>query len=696
MAEQNKKANRLINEKSLYLLQHAYNPVDWYSWNEEAFKKAKEEDKPVFLSIGYSTCHWCHVMEHESFEDKSVAELMNKVFINIKVDREERPDIDNIYMTVCQMMTGGGGWPLTIIMTPDKKPFFSGTYFPKENKYGRIGLVELIKQIETAWKTKREDINSSAEQITIYLQDYNSSKQKNEISITVLEKAFQSFESRFDKTYGGFGSSPKFPSPHNLMFLLRYWKRTNNNNALVMVEKTLIQMRMGGIFDHLGFGFHRYSTDKEWLIPHFEKMLYDQALITNALVETYQATHNEEYKRYAEEIFEYVLRDMTSPDGGFYSAEDADSEGVEGKFYVWTESEINILLKEDAVIFKKIFNIMPKGNFTDESTRAQTQTNIPHLKKSISDYSFELNIPFDELNSIINRSRKILFDERKKRVHPLKDDKILTDWNGLMIISLAKAGKVFNKIKYIEAAENSIQFIFEKLTKPEGKLIHRYCEGEAAIDAHADDYAFIISGLIELYETTFKIKYLQKAIELNEIFIKHFYDYNNGGFYFTSDEGEELIVRTKEIYDGAIPSSNSIALLNLLKLARITANQKYENLASEISRTFSEEVSKNSTSYTQFLCGLDFAFGPAYEVVIVEGKDESQTKKIMSGINKYFIPNKVLVFIPENDFDEIKNIAAYTSFYTTINNNTTAYICQNYKCNLPTDDPDTISNLFPA
>ena len=694
MTEQNKIPNRLINEKSPYLLQHAYNPVDWHPWNEEAFKKAKEEDKPVFLSIGYSTCHWCHVMEHQSFEDTSVAELMNKVFVNIKVDREERPDIDNIYMTVCQMMTGGGGWPLTIIMTPDQKPFFSGTYFPKENRYGRIGFIELIKQIDAAWRNKRNEINSSAEQITNYLLDFNSSKQKNELTVDVLDSAYKSFEIRFDKLYGGFGSSPKFPSPHNLMFLLRYWKRTGNNNALEMVEKTLTQMRMGGVFDQIGFGFHRYSTDKEWLLPHFEKMLYDQALISSALVETFQATKKEEYKIIAEEIFEYVLRDMTHPDGGFYSAEDADSEGEEGKFYVWTEDEIDTLLKENSEMFKNIFNIITEGNFTDESSQAKSAANIPHLRKSIFEYSMELNIPLEELKTKINSSRKILFEERKKRVHPLKDDKILTDWNGLMIISLAKAGKVFNNIKYIEAAENSIQFIFEKLTKPDGKLIHRYREGEAAIDAHADDYAFIIAGLIELYEATFKIKYLKKAIELNEIFIKHFYDNKNRGFYFTSDEGEELIAKTKEVYDGAIPSSNSIALLNLLKLARITANQNYENLASEISRTFSEEVTKNPMAYTQFLSALDFAFGPAYEVVIVEGNDEEHTKEILDVINKNFIPNKVAVFIPVNNPEEIQRLAAYTKSYTTIENKTTVYVCKNYQCNLPTNDSDTIVDLF--
>ena len=536
MIENNKSTNRLINEKSPYLLQHAHNPVDWYPWEEEAFEKARSENKPIFLSIGYSTCHWCHVMEHESFEDSSVAELMNNVFVNIKVDREERPDIDNIYMTVCQMMTGSGGWPLTIIMTPDKKPFFSGTYFPKENKFGRVGLIQLIKQIENAWKFKRDEIDKSAEEITNYLKDHHTTKQRSELTTDVFKKAFDSFESRFDKTYGGFGSSPKFPSPHNLMFLLRYWKRTGNANALKMVETTLTQMRMGGVFDQIGFGFHRYSTDKEWLVPHFEKMLYDQALISMSLIETYQATQKEEYKIMAEEIFEYVLRDMTSADGGFFSAEDADSEGEEGKFYVWTENEIDNILNEKAKTFKLVFDISSNGNFSEEATRTPTGTNIPNLKKTIKEFADELNIPPKVLLEDINNSRKILFIEREKRIHPLKDDKILTDWNGLMIASLAKAGRVFNNLKFTYAAERSINFIFDKLTNINGSLIHRYRDGEAALLAHADDYAFVVFGLLELYESTFKIEYLKKAIMLNDLFIAHFYDRVNGGFYFTSEQ----------------------------------------------------------------------------------------------------------------------------------------------------------------
>lgn len=694
MNEKSRKPNRLINEKSPYLLQHAYNPVDWHCWNEETFEKARKEDKPIFLSIGYSTCHWCHVMERESFEDPDVADIMNNVFINVKVDREERPDIDNIYMTVCQMMTGGGGWPLTIIMTPDKKPFFSGTYFPKENRFGRIGLVNLIKQIENAWKNKRDDIEKSGNQIVGYLLEINSNRKKHDIDESVFETAYASFESRFDNIYGGFGTSPKFPSPHNLMFLLRYWKRSGNNTALEMVEKTLTQMRLGGIFDHIGFGFHRYSTDREWLLPHFEKMLYDQALISLALVETYQATQNDKYKNYADETFAYVLRDMCSPDGGFYSAEDADSEGIEGKFYVWSEKEIDDLLQDNSDIFKYVFNIKKEGNFSEEATRTPTGTNIPHLKKSLLEYASELNISPENLLVKIDKCRTILFNERKNRIHPLKDDKILTDWNGLMIAALAKGGKVFQNKTYIKAAERSLNFIFDKLIDKSGKLIHRYRDGESSIEANADDYAFVIWGLIELYEATYKIDYLNKAMDFNEIFMKQFYDMERGGFYFTSKESEEHIARTKEIYDGAVPSANSVSLTNLLKLGSITADSNYRDIASKLSETFSDELVRQPTAYTQLLCGLDFAFGPTSEIIVVEGGNTSDKEDILKLLNKKFIPGKIVVFVTDENRKEIKKIAEYASSFTAINNKTTVYMCQNYNCNLPVTDVNEVEELL--
>ncbi len=564
--------NKLANEKSPYLLQHASNPVDWYPWNDEAFEKAKQEDKPVFLSIGYSTCHWCHVMEHESFEDEKVAELMNDTFVSIKVDREERPDIDGIYMTVCQMLTGGGGWPLTIIMTPDKKPFFAGTYFPKSNRFGRAGLLEIIPQIKDYWLNKKDEILRSTDQISLALTKTGDKKNPGELNEKTFDRAFNDFKNRYDSKFGGFGSAPKFPSPHNLLFLLRYWKRTGNSGAIEMVKKTLTEMRRGGIYDHLGYGFHRYSTDQQWLVPHFEKMLYDQALLIIAYIEAYQVTKDEIFKNTAKEIIEYVIRDMTSPEGGFYSAEDADSEKEEGKFYLWDESELRDILKDEADLFIKVFNCEKGGNWVDHTIGGAPGTNILHLDKSLKELSKDTGIKVEELKNKIKSAREKLFKTREKRVHPYKDDKILTDWNGLMISALSKAAQTFDEVKYSKAAEKAVKFIEDNLTLKNGRLLHRFREGEAGLPAHVDDYSFLIAGLLDLYETDFDVNYLKIAVSLQQTQIDHYWDNENGGFFFTSDDGEKLLFRQKEIYDGAIPSGNSVALINLLKLGRITGN----------------------------------------------------------------------------------------------------------------------------
>jgi uncharacterized protein len=579
-----KKENRLAKEKSPYLLQHKYNPVDWYAWSDEAFEKARKEDKPVFLSIGYSTCHWCHVMEKESFEDEEVAKLMNDAFVSIKVDREERPDIDGIYMTVCQMLTGGGGWPLTIIMTPGKKPFFAGTYFPRDGRFGRMGMKELIPRIKELWQNKKDDILNSANQISTALQSAASLPAGNSLNEEIFKIAYKELESRYDEEYGGFGSAPKFPTPHNLIFLLRYRKRYDEKKALDMVEKTLTEMRRGGIYDHIGFGFSRYSTDPQWLVPHFEKMLYDQALLTLAYVETYQATKNPFYKKTAEEILEYVKRDMTSPEGGFYSAEDADSEGEEGKFYLWTEEEIRNILPDDADLFIKVFNIKKEGNWIDSVHGTKTDTNILHLKSDLITLAKENNLTEEKLSAKIEYSRKKLYEVREKRIHPHKDDKILTDWNGLMISAFAKAAQAFNNKEYSETAKKAADFIIKDLITEDGKLLHRYRDGEAGITANADDYAFFIQALLDLYETIFEVKYLKSALKLNEDFIHHFWDRENKGFFFTPDYGEQLIVRQKEIYDGAVPSGNSIAMLNLLRIGRITAKPEFEEMADSINK----------------------------------------------------------------------------------------------------------------
>jgi uncharacterized protein YyaL (SSP411 family) len=693
-----KTRNRLAYEKSPYLLQHAGNPVDWYPWGDEAFEKAKRENKPIFLSIGYSTCHWCHVMAHESFEDSTIARLMNDVFVSVKVDREERPDIDILYMTVCQMMTGSGGWPLTIIMTPDKQPFFAGTYIPRETRFGRTGLIELIPRIKDLWATRKAEVLNSAKQIIATLREASLPEPGEEPGEPVLHLAYEQFSARFDEQYGGFSVAPKFPTAHNLLFLLRYWKRSGDNKALKMVEKTLQAMRRGGIFDHIGFGFHRYSTDEQWLVPHFEKMLYDQAMLAMAYTEMYQATAEEEYAQTAREVFTYVLRDMTAAGGGFYSAEDADSEGEEGKFYLWTFDEIKRILNSDeADLFIKVFDIKEDGNFTDEVAGRKTGRNIPHLTKSLAEIGTELNETIPELQSHLESTRQKLFKLRDKRVHPQKDDKILTDWNGLMVAALAKGARVFNEPGYINAAKRALDFILNNIVAPDGRLLHRFRDGEAALPAHIDDYAFLIWGMLELYETTFEPGYLVKAIKLNQHLIEHFWDDKNGGFYFTAEDGEDILVRQKEIYDGAIPSGNSVAMLNLLRLGLLTANPDLEQKAARIGRAFFESIRQLPSACTQLMTAIDFAVGPSYEIVIVGDPGADDTRGMLQAIQRRFIPNKVLILLSsEPDDSNIRRIIPFTGQMSCIEGEATAYVCHNYNCNLPTTDIDTMLRLLEA
>lgn len=688
-------SNKLINEKSPYLLQHAYNPVNWFPWSDEAFEKAKQEDKPIFLSIGYSTCHWCHVMEKESFEDEEVAKLMNDSFISIKVDREERPDIDGIYMSVCQMITGGGGWPLTIVMTPDKKPFFTGTYFPKHNRFNRIGMMDLIPRLKEVWATKKDEVIKSADEIASSLNKQNFILDSNEINETILDKAYDELNKRYDETNGGFGNAPKFPSPHNLLFLLRYWKRKDEPKALEMVEKTLTEMRRGGIYDHIGFGFARYSTDQHWLVPHFEKMLYDQAMLVMAYTETYQATKNDFYKKIAKEILDYVLRDMTHPEGGFYSAEDADSEGEEGKFYLWDADEFRSVLEKDESDFAiKVFNIADDGNWIDESKGMMPGTNILHLKKSSKELVDELNISEDDFTNRLESIRKKLFNYREKRVHPHKDDKILTDWNGLMISAFAKAAQAFDDKEYADAAIKSYSFIKKYLTGKGGGLIHRFRDGVSGLQAHIDDYAFMINALIDLYETTFEIKYLKRAIELNEILMKEFWDEKSGGFYFTSSKSEELIARQKDVYDGAVPSGNSIALLNLIRLSRFTANIYFEKKALLLVKYFSGYISKSPSVFCMFMCGLDFLFSSSSEIVIVSQKKDSEVIQGISLIRNIFNPNKIIILKYDDMQNEFGELLSFTKDMKMKDNNTTFYVCRDYSCNQPVNSIKELQKLL--
>ena len=671
--------NRLAESSSPYLLQHKNNPVDWYPWGDEAFQKAAELDIPIFLSIGYSTCHWCHVMAHESFEDEQVAQLLNKNFISIKVDREELPEIDHVYMSVCQAMTGRGGWPLTIIMTPDKEPFFAGTYFPKKGRFGRPGMMELLPSIAEAWKNRRAELVQSAEKINEYLVKSNTKELGTPLSKAILKETYSQFVNRYDKNHGGFGTQPKFPSPHNLVYLLRYHHMTDDKTALEMVEKTLQEMRLGGIFDHVGYGFHRYATDKEWLVPHFEKMLYDQAMLVMAYTEAFQITGKPEYKKTAEEILTYVQRDMTDAKGGFYSAEDADSEGEEGLFYIWTIQELqSIIGEEDTQFIQNIFNLTPEGNFKDEASGQSTGNNIFHLKTPISNSK--------DLKKI-SQIREKIFHVREKRIHPLKDDKILTDWNGLMIAAMAKAGVAFQDNVLIESAEKSAKFIFNNLMDKNGRLQKRYRKGISGLDAHLDDYAFFVWGLLELYEATFKIEYLKNAIQLSDIMVSEFWNESSGGFYLGSDQTEKLIVRAMTGYDGAIPSGNSIAAMNLLKLTRITGEIKWAEMADKTFKVFSNEINRAPSGYTSMVTAFLFEYDHPKEIVVVGSGSDPATQDALTRIKSEYIPGKILLFKDTDQLSPVLSpLAKWTATQEMIGDKVTFYVCQDFACKIPTTD----------
>ncbi|AFS77885.1 thioredoxin domain-containing protein [Gottschalkia acidurici 9a] len=677
----NVKTNRLINEKSPYLLQHAYNPVNWYPWDEEAFEKAKQEDKPIFLSIGYSTCHWCHVMERESFEDDEVAEVLNKYFISIKVDREERPDIDSIYMNFCQAMTGSGGWPMTIIMTPDKKPFIAGTYYPKHSMHGRIGIIELLNKVNEKWKSNKDDLINSSEEILEFMKTNIVASEQGNLDMEDIENAFNLLKNSFDPEYGGFGKAPKFPTPHNLNFLLRYYKVKGDESALEVVEKTLESMYKGGIFDHIGYGFARYSVDEKWLVPHFEKMLYDNALLAVAYIEAYQITKRDLYKEIAEKIFEFIEREMTSEEGGFYSAIDADSEGVEGKFYLFDHSEISEQLGlEDSELFAHYYDITYDGNFEGK--------NIPNL--------IITGLPNMDTNSVLQeRLRaciKKLYTYRNKRVYPHKDDKILTSWNGLMIGALALGGRVFKDDKYIERAERSANFILENLIDREGRLLARYRDGETKYKAYLEDYAYLVHGLIELYQSTFKMEYLEKAIKLNQDMLDLFWDDNEGGLFIYGKDSEQLVLQHKEIYDGAQPSGNSVASLNLIRLSKILEDPSLEEKSKAILKAFGGNVKNTVIGHSYLLMSCLFNIVSTQEIVILGNKNDSDTQEMIDKVNDNFTPFTTVVL--SNNSEEELNVIPRLKDYKKVEDKTTAYICKNFTCNDPTADVEQFSGLL--
>jgi len=681
--------NKLVNEKSPYLLQHAYNPVKWYPWCDEAFEKAKNENKPIFLSIGCSTCHWCHVMAHESFEDEEVAELLNEAFVSIKVDKEERPDINAVYMTICQATTGQGGWPLTILMIPDKKPFFAATYLPKDPGYNLIGLYDLLSEVKRRWEQDPADLQNTGNKLAdIIKREFESSLDPAEPSKDMINLAVTQFNQSFDHEFGGFGSEPKFPSPHNLLFLLRHSYYEADQRALYLVEHTLERMYRGGIFDHIGYGFCRYSTDARWLVPHFEKMLYDNALLALTYTEAYQYTKKEFYRSVAEQIFEYIRREMTSPEGGFYCAQDADSEGVEGKYYVFTPDEINRVLNkedsasEDASFACNYFNITNEGNFEGYS--------IPNL--------IQTNEIISSDNEQLRRVCSKLYTYRLIRSRLHKDDKILTSWNALMITAYATAAKVFRNSDYADVAKRAAQFVSNNLMDESGRLFIRYRDGEAAFPGLIDDYAFYCMALLALYDCSFDERYLKQACALADKMYELFWDDKYGGFFLYAKDAQQLIYRPKEVFDGAIPSGNSVAGYVLQRLANITADSKYIRLADRQLRFLAGQISDYPAGFSFSLMAFQSALYPSRQIVCVavrsdssrannhEVNDPENYEELSDYLSDNYEPNTVVLLKTEENAEKLKEIADFVEDYMAINDRTTYYICENHHCIAPSNE----------
>jgi uncharacterized protein len=666
----NQKPNRLVNEKSPYLLQHAYNPVDWYPWGQEAIDKAKAEDKLIFLSIGYASCHWCHVMEEECFKDGEVADLLNQAFVCIKVDREERPDLDATYMAVCQAMGRNCGWPLNILITPKLNPFLAASYIPKYSRPGLVGMLDLIPQIMQVWKTQRQQAEMVGADIKARIQAIEKRTSQTQIGKEILQDSYDRLTLDYDPDNGGFGAAPKFPTPHKLLYLLRYQAKTGQQKPLAMVETTLKKMQQGGIYDQLGFGFHRYSTDSQWLVPHFEKMLYDQALMALAYTEAFQATSANRYALAAREILTYVQRDLADPNGGFFSSQDADTEGEEGKYYLWTVDEVlDTLPPADAELAIHIYGLKPEGNFPGSNGK-----NILHIAEPLEELAPYKGLTLQELIDRLHTIREALFEARKKRPAPALDDKVLTDWNGLMIAALAKTGSALREPKYIEAAKKAAEFILNQMHHGE-VLFHRYAKGEAAVQGFLDDYAFFVFGLIALYEAIFEDKYLQAAADLTKTMISKFWDSENGGFYQTQNS-EAAMPKLKQLYDGAAPSGNSLALYDLLWLSRLISEPTYEQKAREMTKTFAQEIEGSPEAYTFFISGVDFLIGPSYSVVLIGDLNQNDTSNMLNALRKHYLPTTVIA---------LKHSSKDSLGYRQIDGKATAYVCQDQSCFPPTN-----------
>ena len=671
----NNRKNRLSEEKSPYLLQHAKNPVDWYPWGDEAFDKALKEDKPVFLSIGYSTCHWCHVMERESFEDEDIADLLNDSCVSIKVDREERPEIDQLYMKVAQMATGTGGWPLNLFLTPDRRPFYVATYIPRDSRYGTIGMSELVPNVAKLWKENREKLLSSANSIVTILENEPLGEVGKSLDRDVFVQTYDELMLAFDEKKAGFGTRPKFPSPHNILFLLRYWKRDSDPYALKMAQMTLDAMARGGIRDHIGGGFHRYSTDKEWKLPHFEKMLYDQAMLSIAYSEAYQETGKPLYKEIVIDIIEYVKERMMSEEGCFYSAEDADSDGIEGAFYVWSYKELEDLLNsEELGLLKSIYHIGEGGNFDDEATRTPSGLNILYMDREIDTLSADL------LNMIKEIHNKLL-ERRYTRTPPLKDDKVLTDWNGLMTAALAIASRTLGNEEYANMARKCIDFLYSKMFDDEGTLLHRYREGESAIEANLDDYAFLAWGLLELYDVSFDSVYLQRAKKLVDVAIEMFWDERQGGFYFAPSTKKDLISRQRDAYDGAMPSGNSVMTFCLWKISRLLGEEPYEQKAYETVAGFFDQIKGRPSAHTFLMMAYDGLTAPCSELVIAGDMDEKDTLDMISARNSAYLPHNNTIVLKD---ESRENYPGYTNEMRPVDGKATAYVCIEKSCMRPT------------
>jgi len=677
--------NRLINETSPYLLQHAHNPVDWYPWGPEALERARSENKPILLSIGYSACHWCHVMEHESFENPEIARLMNENFVCIKVDREERPDLDAIYMNAVQMMTGHGGWPMTMFLTPDLKPFYGGTYYPPEDRHGMPGFPRVLMAIADSFKNKPVDVGQSADAIAAELRRSNRfSSSKEMLTTDVLNQAYRLIRSNFDAADGGFGRAPKFPPSMTLMSLLRFYRRTNSADALSMVELTLNKMASGGIYDHLAGGFARYSVDAHWLVPHFEKMLYDNALLVRIYLYAYQATGNARYRSIAEEALEYIVRDMTDRTGAFYSSEDADSEGEEGKFYVWTPEEVLAALgDEDGLVFCAFFNVTRQGNF-------EHGTSILNTPRTLEEFSEETGRGIDEVRRIIRAGKQKLAQVRSLRVRPGRDDKSLAAWNGLMLTAFAEAANILGRDDYRQVAIRNAEFILDKLMI-DGRLLRTYKNGQAKLNAYLEDYAYVAEGLLALYEATFEPRYIQQTLHLADVMIERFWDADEGGFFFTASDHEELIARTKDYFDNAIPSGNSVAALLFQKLAVLTREHKYQRCALDIMHTAKDVVAKFPSAFGYLLCAIDFYLSEPREIAIVGGRDSHEVRLFVEEIYSRFLPNKVIAGTSEEG-PESAGVVQLLADRPKLNGTPTAYVCRNYVCLAPATNREELAD----